>query len=200
MMRFAATAIALTIFASDPLLATPERASPVCEREMVKAAKAFDVPLAVLYAVGLTETGRRGSLQPYAMNIEGHAVFPDDLPTAMSRFAAARASGVRLIDIGCMQINHRYHGAKFNTVADMFDPARNVAYAAQFLSELRKREPSWTLAVARYHAGPDNDAAQKRYVCAVLTNIVASGFGTWTSAAAAFCDQGASRAAEAYAK
>ena len=36
-----------------------------CEREMTRAAKRYDIPLGVLYAVGLTETGKRGSLQPY---------------------------------------------------------------------------------------------------------------------------------------
>jgi soluble lytic murein transglycosylase-like protein len=69
----------------------------------------------------------------------------------------------------------------------MFDPARNVAYAAQFLRALRAREKSWTLAVARYHAGPNNNPAQKQYVCAVITNMVATGYGRWTTDAAQFC-------------
>ncbi|MEC9472773.1 MAG: lytic transglycosylase domain-containing protein, partial [Pseudomonadota bacterium] len=43
----------------------------VCEREMISAARKYNVPLGVLYAVGLTETGRRNSLYPYALNIEG---------------------------------------------------------------------------------------------------------------------------------
>ena len=69
----------------------------------------------------------------------------------------------------------------------MLDPPRNVAYAARFLRELREREGSWTMAVARYHAGPNNDPAQKRYVCRVISNMVASGFGGWTAEARAFC-------------
>ena len=177
----------LAIVASDPVVAASDRASPVCEQAMIRAAKTYDVPLPVLYAVGLTETGRRGSLQPFAMNIEGRAVFSDDLASALVRFAAARATGARLIDIGCMQINHRFHGEKFASVTEMFDPVRNVTYAAQFLRALRRREPSWTLAVARYHAGPGNDPAQKRYVCAVIANIVVTGFGTWTPASTSFC-------------
>jgi hypothetical protein len=50
-----------------------------------------------------------------------------------------------------------------------------------------QREGSWTLAVARYHAGPRNIPAQKRYVCAVIRNMVASGFGEWTDNARTFC-------------
>jgi soluble lytic murein transglycosylase-like protein len=70
----------------------------------------------------------------------------------------------------------------------MFDPARNVRYAANFLKELRQREGSWTLAVARYNAGPNNEPAQKKYVCAVIRNMVASGMGRWTPNARAFCE------------
>ena len=44
------------------------------------------------------------------------------------------------------------------------------------------------MAVARYHAGPNNDPAQKRYVCRVITNMVATGFGRWTPEARQFCD------------
>ena len=35
-------------------------------------------------------------------------------------------------------------------------------------------------AVARYNAGPGNPAAEKTYVCSVIRNMVASGFGQWT--------------------
>jgi len=69
----------------------------------------------------------------------------------------------------------------------MLEPRRNVRYAARFLKELRAREGSWSMAVARYHAGPNNDPAQKRYICAVIRNLVATGFGTWTPEARRFC-------------
>jgi soluble lytic murein transglycosylase-like protein len=69
----------------------------------------------------------------------------------------------------------------------MLDPGKNVDYAARFLTELKEREGSWTLAVARYHAGPNNNPAQKQYVCTVITNMVATGFGAWTPEAKAFC-------------
>ncbi|PPD45589.1 MAG: lytic transglycosylase [Methylocystis sp.] len=154
---------------------------------MARAAQASEVPLAVLYAVALTETGQRGALHPYAMNIEGRPLFNDNLQDGLAAFVAARARGARLIDIGCMQINHFYHGARFSSVEEMFDPARNVDYAARFLRALHRKEGSWTSAVARYHAGPGNAPAQRTYVCAVIRNMVASGFGAWTPEADAFC-------------
>ncbi len=154
---------------------------------MSRASKKYDVPLAVLYAVGLTETGQKGSLHPYALNIEGPSYFDNNLPQAIQRFEAARKGGATLIDIGCMQINHHYHSSHFRSVEDMFDPSLNVDYAARFLRELRSKEGSWTLAAARYHAGPNNNPAQKQYVCAVITNMVATGFGQWTTNARSFC-------------
>ena len=159
-----------------------------CEREMARASAAYDIPLGVLYAVGLTETGRRGSLAPFALNIDGAPFFPPSLEAALRVFSEAKRNGARLIDIGCMQINHTFHGARFRSLIEMFEPRRNVDYAARFLRELRRHEPNWTLTVARYHAGPHNDPAQRRYVCAVVTNMVAAGFGSWTPGARAFCE------------
>jgi soluble lytic murein transglycosylase-like protein len=145
------------------------------------------VPAGILYAVGLAETGRKGSLGPFALNIAGRPVFADSRAAARKLAEAALARGVSLIDLGCMQINHRYHAQAFAGLDDMLDPARNVDYAARFLAELKRREGSWSLAVARYHAGPNNDPAQKRYVCRVIANLAATGFGRWTPEARAFC-------------
>ena len=141
----------------------------------------------MFYAVGLNESGAGGRLQPFAMNVDGRALGNASLAEAVARFRAAKAHGARMIDIGCMQINHHYHGARFASLEAMFDPAANIDYAARFLRELRAREGSWTMAVARYNAGPDNDPAQKLYVCGVITRMVASGFGQWTPAARNFC-------------
>ncbi len=158
-----------------------------CEHEIATAARRYGIPLAVFYAVGLNETGARGRLQPYSMNIDGRASANGSLGEAISRFKAAKLAGARMIDIGCMQINHHYHSDKFATLEAMFDPALNVDYAARFLRELKQRERTWTMAVARYNAGPNNDPAQKKYVCGVLTKMVASGFGAWTESARNFC-------------
>ncbi len=189
-MRHARTAArgalaALFIFSGGAAAA----AGKLCEKEMARAASRHGVPLGMLYAVGLAETGRAGSLQPYALNIEGEPAYAANIEEALRHFEAARAAGAKLIDLGCMQINHHFHGRNFGSVKEMLDPAKNVDYAARFLKTLRAREGNWTLAVARYNAGPDNNPAQKKYVCRVITNMVATGFGEWTSDARSFCDQ-----------
>lgn len=172
---------------SDQTASAENRRPNMCEQEMAAAAAAEDVPLGVLYAVGLTETGRKEMLNPYALNIEGRSVFASSERQAITEFRKARASGKKLIDLGCMQINHHYHGEKFKSVAEMLRPRENVRYAAQFLKQLKAREGSWTMAVARYHAGPHNDPAQKRYICAVIRNLVATDFGAWTPESRQFC-------------
>ena len=160
-----------------------------CEREIHLAAARYGIPEGILYSVGLTETGRKGSLQPNALNIEGKALFPDDTAGGLRAVLDAKSRGIKLIDIGCMQINQHFHGEHFPSLEAMFDPHRNVDYAARFLLQLHKRHDTWTMAVARYHAGPDNDPAQKRYVCRVIANLVATGYGNWTPNARKFCGE-----------
>lgn len=188
LLRLFASTVA-TISISSLAAAAAASASNPCEPEILRAADRYGVPAGILYAVGLTETGKKGSLQPNALNIEGKAVFPHSRAEALSAFANARRDGKTLIDLGCMQINHRFHGAHFRSVEDMLDPHQNVDYAARFLASLHARHVTWSMAVARYHAGPDNDPAQKVYVCRVIANMVATGFGKWTPNASTFCNQ-----------
>lgn len=175
------------VWLSSTGLAGAAWAGNACEKEMQAAAARYRIPVGVLYAVGLTETGKRGSLQPFALNIDGKAEFYPTAAAALARYHAARAAGAKLIDVGCMQINAYYHSMQFGSIGEMLMPRENVDYAARFLRQLREREGSWTMAVARYNAGPDNDPAQKTYVCRVIANMVASGFGRWTDAARSFC-------------
>ncbi len=177
-------AAALFMFsAAAPAAALPD----LCEREMKQAAAKYKIPLGILYAVGLTETGIGGHLHAYALNLQGDTVYSLGKEQAIRRFNAAKASGMRLIDIGCMQLNYFYHGNRFSSVEQMFDPHSNVDYAARYLKDLKESEGTWTIAVARYNAGKNNDPAQKRYVCKVLGRLVESGFGAWTAQSSAFC-------------
>ena len=183
-------AAALVGFTSSAIQVTPAVAQPqagLCEREMMRASALYGVPLGMLYSVGLTETGKRGSLQPYAMNVEGKAVFSNSATEAIQKFEQASRSGAKLVDMGCMQINHHFHREKFPSLESMLNPRINVEYAARFLKELKARHETWTMAVARYHAGPNNDPAQKKYVCRVIANLVATGYGKWTANASNFC-------------
>lgn len=167
--------------------ARADQQSLICERQLARASQEEQVPLPVLYAVGLTESGNKGRLHPYALNIEGKTVFAKSKQDALREFANARKQGKKLIDLGCMQVNHHFHGENFSGPAEMLVPDKNVTYAARFLKQLRQEHGSWTMAVARYHASARNKKAQKRYICSVISNLVRSDFGEWTPEAKAFC-------------
>jgi hypothetical protein len=182
--KAAVLAACLTGLLSSSVLAA---ADGPCEREMALAADRHGVPLAVLYAVALNETGRGGRLHPFALNVEGKPVFAESLPAAVRTFEQAKASGHQLIDVGCMQINHYWHAQEFASVRQMFEPRHNVDYGAKFLRQLYGQERSWTRAVAIYHAGRRNHSAQSRYVCRVIEKLVQTGMGAWTPRAKHYC-------------
>jgi len=96
---------------------------------MLPAANKHGMPLGMLYAVGLTETGRGDSLQPYALNIEGRAVYDLDRRAALDRFRVAQQAGARSIDVGCMQVNLRYHPTAFRTLEASMTLLNSIAGA-----------------------------------------------------------------------
>ncbi|MEY8882549.1 hypothetical protein [Donghicola sp. XS_ASV15] len=66
----------------------------------------------------------------------------DFCSATMAEFYSAvdtMAGGTTSIDVGCMQVNYRWHGEGFSSLEDMFDPAANTAYAAEFLTRLKER-------------------------------------------------------------
>ncbi|MBA4791096.1 MAG: transglycosylase SLT domain-containing protein [Rhizobiales bacterium] len=182
-------AIVLAAASASGAAAAPEKLKlGVCEAEIARASAKFGVPLPILYAVGLTESGGNGTLQPLLVATKTVSYVGKDRTDAIRKFNEIRATGTELIDLGCLQANYYWHKAEFNSLEEMFDPRANVEQAARFLSELYKRHKSWVMAAARYNAGPKNTPAQQRYVCNVMRNLVRSGFGSWTAQAKAFCD------------
>ena len=56
------------------------------------------------------------------------------------------------IDVGCMQINTKYHLKNFKDLYHLVEPEENVKYAAIYLLKLYKKHKSWNEAVSRYHS------------------------------------------------
>lgn len=160
----------------------------ICDANMINASKMYIVPLPILYAVSMTEAGLKQTIQPYALNIDGNSIFPQTKNEALKQIDLAKQRGAKYIDVGCMQINLKYHGKHFKSVNDMLDPTININYAAKFLKNLYERQGSWTIAVARYHTGDHNKKEQKKYVCKVIRNLIATGFGGQIKEASRFCN------------
>jgi len=89
---------------------------------------------------------------PWTVTANGKGKFHATKADAVAAVKALRAANVRSIDVGCMQINLGYHPKAFAAIEDALDPARNMAYAARFLKELRQRKRSWASAVSYYHS------------------------------------------------
>lgn len=161
---------AAAIIASAMLLgagsagATP---AALCEAAAARAAATTGVPRDVLLALTLAETGRRqdGALRPWpwAVNMGGPGWWFDNRDAAMAHVNAALADGTTNIDIGCFQINHRWHRQGFASLEDMFDPDRNALYAARFLAELAGRAGDWSAAAGAYHSRTPDLAARYRH-------------------------------------
>lgn len=128
----------------------------LCEAAARAAAAETGVPLNVLSAIALAESGRtHGGTRrpwPWTVNFGGPGFWYDSSEEAQLAIAERQAVGTTNFDVGCFQINHRWHGDAFDTMAQMFDPAANARYAARFLLQLYQETGSWPDAAAAYHS------------------------------------------------
>lgn len=127
-----------------------------CERALTAAARETSVPTRILKAISRTESGRNidGALMPWpwTINIGGQGSWFKTKSEALAHFQKNYQNGSRNIDVGCFQINHRWHGARFASVDDMMDPFKNARYAAEFLKELYGEFGNWSDATGAYHS------------------------------------------------
>jgi hypothetical protein len=130
----------------------------ICATAVAAAEQAARLPLRLLRAVSLAESGRwdpekKASFAwPWTVTSGGAGQYFPDKASAIAHVKRLQAKGVRNIDVGCMQVNLMYHGEAFGDLEEAFDPIHNVLYAAAFLKELRLERNSWSGAVATYHS------------------------------------------------
>jgi hypothetical protein len=136
--------------------ADPDADAALCEAAIVAGARRGGVPTAVLHAIALTETGRTagGRVRPFpwAINREGKGHWFPSRDEALAFARRSLAEGRTSFDVGCVQINYRWHGHAFPSVEDMFDPEWTATYAAQFLRTLYEERGSWSEAAGAYHS------------------------------------------------
>lgn len=130
----------------------------LCARQSALVERAAGLPRHLLDAIAKVESGRWDQDQaavfawPWTVTAEGKGRFLPSRAAAIATVRDLKARGIRNIDVGCMQVNLRYHPEAFANLDQAFDPARNVAYAAEFLGRLRAQAGSWTTAIGRYHS------------------------------------------------
>lgn len=153
--------------------AAADHAGPAaCERAASVAAAEFGVPPDLMLAVAVAESGRLadGRLQPWpwAVNVAGRGHWFATRTEAEAHVAEVLASGRRNVDLGCFQINHRWHADRFESVSAMFDPLRNARHAAAFLASLHEESGDWDMAVGHYHSRTPHLAERYRARIAAL--------------------------------
>ena len=135
---------------------TPTSAS-ICRDAALAAERRHNIPSGLLAAVAVVESGRAHtagadiSAWPWTIHAERKGRWHDSKSAAVESVQALRAKGVKNIDVGCMQVNLRYHPEAFDDLQGAFDPATNVEYAATFVKQLFEETRSWSRAISFYH-------------------------------------------------
>lgn len=135
-----------------------DNAGHLCTRQVVRSERRYGIPRHLLAAVAATETGRWHSRLgtfipwPWTLNVEGKPYFFHSKREAVEAVKAFQAQGKQSIDVGCMQVNLKYHPNAFANISQALEPSFNVDYAARFLRGHYDAERRWKTAVGRYHS------------------------------------------------
>jgi hypothetical protein len=129
-----------------------------CRAAIARAEQDSQIPAGLLQAIGRVESGRRNPETgtagpwPWTINAEGRGHFFPDKAAAIAAVRELQGRGVRIIDIGCMQVNLHHHPRAFASLEEAFDPVSNARYAAQFLTQLHAARGDWMVAAGHYHS------------------------------------------------
>lgn len=117
----------------------------------------YNIPKDLLRSISIVESGKWNHEHkmtfawPWIVGIDGKGQYFQTYGEAAAFLRKAVARGEN-VDIGCHQINWRYHGHNFNKPEELLHPKVNAAYAAHFLVEKFNSSKSWSKAVAHYHS------------------------------------------------
>jgi hypothetical protein len=158
-----ALAVAICALALVPLdQATAQQPSDdatlACWRAATQAERDWQLPTGLLEAIGIVESGRRAStwmyptIWPWTINAEGRGIYQPSKAAAVGMVRALQLRGVRVIDVGCFQVDLFYHPKAFASLEEAFDPGANARAAARILDLGRLSSTGWDGAIAAYHS------------------------------------------------
>ena len=147
-----------------------------CEALAAKAETDYAIPSGIMHGIARVESGRvdldgKRKSWPWTVNDGVEGLFFEDQASALEFVEVSYANGENSVDVGCMQINTKWHKDNFRDFAEMFDPDVNMAYAASFLITLRNRHGSWDQAIRHYHS---NDPGKNETYLRKVYNVMAS--------------------------
>jgi hypothetical protein len=130
------------------------------------AARRAGIPVAVLYAVALQESGMRwkGRLVPWpwSLNVAGQAQRYTNRADACAGLhrALAQVPSTR-VDVGLGQINLGYQKQRYAQPCDLLDPYANLTLVADILHEQHVPGENWLMAIGRYHHPAGGEVAAR---------------------------------------
>ncbi len=131
--------------------------TPNCEDLTLQIEKKYKLPKFLLASLSRVEAGRvlsNGTTKgwPWALNHAGKGLFFENKIDALGYLKKATKAGSTNIDVGCMQLNFKWHRKAFDSITQMIEPTHNINYAAKFLLKLYERHGSWNAAIKHYHS------------------------------------------------
>ena len=137
----------------------------LCRHAAIRAADDEGVPREVMLAITLVETrtkrGDESGPWPWTVNVAGKGTWFPSRAAALLHAQQALAGGQPSFDVGCFQLNFRWHGTAFTSIDEMFEPGPSGLYAARFLKSLHAETGDWIKASGLYHSRTAKHA--KRY-------------------------------------
>ena len=131
-------------------------ATKVCDESIELVARSSIVPKNILYKIARLESGRyldgKFVSWPWSLNNAGDTYVFDSFKEGLNTLLELHKSGESNVDIGCMQLNLRWHGSAFSNLSEMLSPLANVTYASSYLEKLFMETGSWEKAVKYYHS------------------------------------------------
>lgn len=157
---------------SPSVMAIQGEDAAVCAQAISHHTRGKEIDADIAMAVGLTEAGRfldSGVLAiwPWTANAAGEGRFFETKKDAIAWVREKQGQGVTSIDVGCMQINLKWHPEAFASLEEAFEPSINVAYGVDYLA-------TWVAqhgieqGVGRYHSSTTEH--QERYLASFRRN------------------------------
>lgn len=141
----------------------PNPSHGLCYEQTTKQEEEMGILPNLLTAISVVESGRETpdggssftrakSAWPWTVTANGKGQYFPSKEDAIAAVKELQSFGVESIDVGCMQVNLKYHADAFGSLDKAFDPKANVSYSARFLSKLHQETGSWITAAQYYHS------------------------------------------------
>ena len=104
----------------------------LCQLAINEVEDTHQIKQNLLTTISSVESGRyiksigKRQAWPWTIHAQGKGYYYQTKQEAITAVKNLQQQGINNIDVGCMQINLKYHGSAFNNLDEAFDPKKNV--------------------------------------------------------------------------